>query len=135
MPWMQITVGSAPPLSSEMVWLNGTNFGAPGTPAVATYGGSATPESFAAVCTVVSHTRARCESAPGSGAAHRWSLVVGAQPSAPSTSTTSYAPPVIAAVEAPLLSTSGGDVTISGSNFGTGSGFWLYPTPRFPNTG
>jgi len=83
-----------------------------------TYGPSGTEFTAARCAITVPHARITCYTVPGTGRRLHWIVTVGAQESAPSVITTSYAPPVILAVVPANGPTSGGTaVRIIGTNF------------------
>ena len=115
-------------LGGAQVLLAGNYFGplgltlGNGIPA-ALYGHPGALNLAATQCTVtVAHTQISCLSAPGSGAALVWKVVVGAQASnATSNLTTSYMPPSVSLYSGPgvTAATIGGQVVnITGNNFG-----------------
>jgi len=96
------------------------------TPLVQYAGGPGGALSYAAAtCTkaaATAHTQITCTTAPGAGRDFRWTVEVCGQRSAPSTATTSFAPPIITSIGGTGrsgASTEGGQaLTISGSNLG-----------------
>lgn len=116
-------VHDLPTSGNDSVFVGGRYFGPPGTiPDLVTYGQG--NESFMANdCEVTSDDVLVCQTAPGAGSEHIWTVSIGSQLS--EASTTSYAPPVIhgfAGVNGSdpnSLSTEGGEeVDILGDNFG-----------------
>ncbi len=109
----------------------GSYFGPVGTPVSAVYTSqdpNAGSSSYAAASCVVllDDIKVECVAAPGVGMDFTWVISVGGQESAPSTDTTSYAIPVVNALQlfptpagANGLNTAGGDeFNINGRNFG-----------------
>jgi VCBS repeat-containing protein len=106
----------------EEVLIDGFNFGPVGSPLdSATYGQDGRDFSASSCSIVTPHTRLRCLTSVGAGAALRWIVTVDGQES--STPTTDYGVPVILSVSGPGAvdaSTDGGDVVVlTGTYFAT----------------
>jgi hypothetical protein len=116
--------GKWPPLADAVVLLSGSNFGPPGTPIAVTYSNGVDGQVYTPTCSLasVNHTLLQCVAVAGVGVGHVWSLTVDGQPSAPSTQTTSYAPPTLTQLGgagANNANTNGGQIVLlRGSNFG-----------------
>ena len=115
----------------DAITITGTNFGPSTTsgsqPVSATYvtttANQPTATFTATGCSVVSQTTITCRSGPGYGRDLSWTVVVGGQASAASSSLTAYSPPTITSMSGAtgLLTSGGATLTLSGTNFGVNS--------------
>lgn len=121
------------------VYITGRHFGPISATAVLIdsvyYGPPANPNRFrAAGCVVVSEppsaSQILCQTAPGTGRNHSWTVAIATQTTAPFAAATYYAAPIIASFSGAGsfdADTDGNQVvTISGSNFGPGGSQYTY---------
>lgn len=106
----------SPTAGSAEVFLVGKNFGQVDRMVTAQYGQGR----YTVQCRIITVSRVRCLTAPGTGKDYAWTVTSMGLTSAPSTTTTRYASPAILIVQnAQALSTSGNEeVRLLGSNFG-----------------
>eukprot|EP01138_Halocafeteria_seosinensis_P015194 gb/GECG01015507.1/.p1 GENE.gb/GECG01015507.1/~~gb/GECG01015507.1/.p1 ORF type:complete len:3818 (+),score=398.83 gb/GECG01015507.1/:1-11454(+) len=106
----------------EPVLLLGNNFGPPSMSSIfltsVTYGPRG-QEYSARDCEVITHDNILCYTTEGHGQNHVWKVEIAGQLSSLSKSVTSYAPPEISSLDPRNGSTSGTEITITGTNFGT----------------
>jgi hypothetical protein len=125
---VRVGSGSLVTEGTDMLSVTGDNFGPSGTAGLLSYAQNATkrPLLYAPpACTLtVAHSEFVCPTLPGVGNGLVFSLSVAGQPNAPGIFSPSppvqYVNPVISAVTAPLLRTSGGEAVImlNGTGFG-----------------
>lgn len=85
----------------------------------ATYGPTGVEYSATSCVVGTPNTVVTCDTVPGAGFAHVWTLTVDGDSASSGARRTSYALPVITGVTAPALSTAGGEpVVLTGLNFG-----------------
>ena len=115
----------------EVVTLSlAATLGAGGDPVSASYSNGAGRTYAGVACAVAPDGAAvACRTAPGVGAGFAWTLTLNGAPLAPSTSTTSYAPPVISGAAIDASAGGGGGGGSGGSGGGNGT------TPALPTGG
>jgi hypothetical protein len=109
----------------QLITITGTNFGPSQSKLDSvTYGPGGT-EYKASGCTLTTlHKAIRCLTAAGVGKDLKWMVTVDGQSSSASTTTTNYKQPAISSMTAyTSLTSGGGTVTITGTNFGAGVAF------------
>jgi hypothetical protein len=105
----------------DVLLVNGTNLG-PGDPRplvdAVWYGSGGIRYNLASCAVLVPHTQLRCLSSPGVGSGHRLSISVMYQASSMSSDVLAYREPTLTAVFPAVVGTSGGVVTLNGTDFG-----------------